>query len=68
MKPMSKPGRYVPLPASHPLVGKECLICEHPMRAGEAPSLVEKEDGNHDGLTRECVAVHERCLYGVLPR
>lgn len=61
MKVLSPLGRFGPLPANHPAVTKPhiCILCGRPFRRGDVLALIEKPDGDHDGLTREALIVHE---------
>ncbi len=69
---LSKPGRFGPLSADHPSVGKDCGICDQPMNVGDVPALVEVEPDDDlqrfkrdrgGAYTATCHITHETCAY-----
>jgi hypothetical protein len=67
--PLTAPGRFNPLDRSHPLVGRDCMICHRPFRPGDHVALLDSGIPS-EGLTVEADPAHERCVdwAGVLER
>lgn len=68
----SPKGRFGPLAADDPNVGKPCALCMHPLQVGQVPSLVgdlpadaEEAAKAAAGLAYTAVAdlVHETCAW-----
>lgn len=59
--PLSPPGRFALLTEDHPLVGRECTVCQQPFEPGDLVALIDSGKPA-EGLTVEADVAHEGCV------
>lgn len=74
MNGTSERGRFGPLTADHPSVGRICPACDKPLQVGDTPALVTIGPGDdpdareraRQGRAYNAVAIiaHEECVHG----
>lgn len=64
---LSAPGRFPPLPETHPLTGSECPACGDALVTGDVVALVLVGRAHGAGWTAGSVAVHEACSRAPAP-
>ena len=58
---LSEPGRFAMLAEDHPLVGKECTVCQQPFEPGDLVALIDSGEPS-DSLTVQADVAHEVCV------